>query len=256
RIGGSIAPPLTAAIAARLGWRAVFLVFAGLGILWTPVWLWGVPRSEGQPVRRIKAERGKLPSSTPFFALLIASICYTGMWQFYVTWFPTYLITHIGMSATQAGFFAAVPFVGGLAGCFVGGIISDRISRRYGLRAGRRTFGIAILLLTAVLIFAGMRSVTVPTGALLIALAPGIGDMLLGVSWAVAVDIAPVSPGAVSGFVNAASNLGAFVFPVFIGAVLQKSGNWQLILAIAVICTTVAAVAWSFIDLPEWRRRG
>src|ERR1700689_4206777 len=40
RLGGALTPALAALIMARYGWRAAFLVFGCLGILWSAVWHW------------------------------------------------------------------------------------------------------------------------------------------------------------------------------------------------------------------------
>jgi len=51
------------------------------------------------------------------------------MWQFYITWFPTYLIEKRGFEFVEAGRFAELPFL--LASrTWIGGWASDRLTRR------------------------------------------------------------------------------------------------------------------------------
>src|ERR1700761_568641 len=40
RLGGALTPALVALIISQYGWRAAFLVFGLLGLLWAVVWYW------------------------------------------------------------------------------------------------------------------------------------------------------------------------------------------------------------------------
>ena len=62
---------------------------------------------------------------------------------FYFTWLPTYLIKELGFSQFSGGRFAALQFlIAGLAD-LGGGMLTDRLSRDYGLRVGRCYLGAA-----------------------------------------------------------------------------------------------------------------
>jgi ACS family hexuronate transporter-like MFS transporter len=57
-IGALIAPPLIAWITLRYGWRMAFLVPGTIGLLWIPVWLFGLPpesRTGSLPRRGLSA---------------------------------------------------------------------------------------------------------------------------------------------------------------------------------------------------------
>lgn len=49
---------------------------------------------------------------------------------FFLTWFPTYLVTEKGLSLIQTGFAASVPYIGAFFGGIVGGVISDRLLKK------------------------------------------------------------------------------------------------------------------------------
>ena len=51
---------------------------------------------------------------------------------FFVTWFPTYLVTARGMTFIQAGLMTSLPYIGASAGVLVGGLLSDMILKRTG----------------------------------------------------------------------------------------------------------------------------
>lgn len=248
RVGGAVAPFLTAFIAVRYGWRAVFFLFAAIGILAFVVWLAGFPRDCDQTTPQPEAPRQarRLSFSPPFFALLAVSFTYTLMWQFYITWFPTYLVQGRGFSLEKASVYTGLPFLVGLIANWAGGLSSDRLTRRFGTGIGRRALGSSALILSAALLFEGLVAKG-ETGALLIALAAGAGDLILCICWTWAVELGGESAGIACGLLNTASNLGGFVSPICIGWIFQTTGNWHLVLTLAALCNLFAAVVWQFV---------
>jgi MFS family permease len=242
RLGGAIGPAMAAVLVLRYGWRASFLAFAGLGILAGAAW-W---RGYRDPVQ-IGAVRERLPRtpvSSPLICLLLAAFTYTFMWQFYITWFPTYLIEKRGFELVEAGRFAGLPFLFGLAATWIGGWASDRLTRRFGLRMGRSGFAFAALILSAAALSIGVSTGNRTTAAILIAFAAGAGDLMLGAAWACAVDIGGEAAGAVSGLMNSASNMGGFVSPLLFGWVLQTWKEWNAVLIVAALANVAAACFW------------
>ncbi|HWB98098.1 MAG TPA: MFS transporter [Bryobacteraceae bacterium] len=263
RTGGALAPPLAAFLVLRYGWRFSFVAFAALGLgamaLW---WFWyrddparhrHVNQGEldriaaGRPTfleDRAPVDWRRLLLSRPLLLILAVAFGYTFMWQFYITWFPTYLIERRGMPLSQASTYAGLPFVFGLAANWAGGILADQLSRRYGTNRGRGALGFSCLVLSAGLLFIGLRDPDAGSAALLIALAAGFGDMSLGAIWASAVEVGGKAAGAVAGLVNAASNLGGFVSPVLIGFVFDLWKDWDSVLLMAVAANVISAFLW------------
>lgn len=154
RLGGALSPWIVVPIMAGLGWRAAFIAFGGLGLVWAIVWYaWYHDRPSSQPgitPRELKeigpgsapSEHAGVPWAQLFRApqlwLLMAMYwCYVWGSMFYLTWFPIYLMKGRGLTEAEMGFYAALPFLLGAAGNLAGGFISDHLSRKYGLRTGR-----------------------------------------------------------------------------------------------------------------------
>src|SRR5262245_58412350 len=90
---------------------------------------------------------------------------------FYFTWLPTYLIKTLGFSQFGGGLLAGLPFLlAGLAD-LTGGLITDRLSRAYGLRVGRCYLGFAAFLTGALFLLASTIAAEPITKAVLIAFA-------------------------------------------------------------------------------------
>jgi MFS family permease len=246
RLGGTIAPVIAAALVARFGWRASFVAFAGLGVIAGAAWLKAIDFAgvAKAPAPIVAAAVAPSPAvryrdlllSRRLICLLLVSFGYTFMWQFYATWFPTYLTERRGFTLAQAAAYAGLPFLLGLVANAVGGFLAEIV--------GRGRLGLCCLLASAALLFAGIVSPEARTAGLLIALAAGAGDLLLGAAWASAVDIGGKAGGAIAGLMNSTSALGGFVSPLLMGWVLQNWQSWESVLFMAVAANVISAVLW------------
>jgi MFS family permease len=267
RLGGAITPPIAGLLLYHYGWRVPFLVFGAVGILWSFLWyFWFRDKPQEHPavtareLQRIQAGThatpatsvrppwGQLLSSTRLWCLLAAAFGSTFLWQFYITWFPTYLRERRGMSLAEAGFYASIPFLLGVGSTWVGGILTDIIGRRSDDRTARTLIGLVSLTAAALLMSAGVWCPQAGLAALLMGCAAGAVDLYLGAAWASAIDIGGTSGGAVAGLMNAASNCAGFASPALMGWVLQQSGDWDSVLLLGAGTTAVSAVLWLFVN--------
>jgi len=268
RLGGAITPPIAGLILLHYGWRTPFLAFGLIGLFAAVAWFyWFRNRPEDHPaitpaeLGRIRAEMpappqkssskvpwGQILSSTRLWCLLAAAFGSTFLWQFYITWFPTYLRENRGMSLAQSGYYASIPFLLGVGATWVGGALTDYIGRRTDDRTARTVIGLVSLTAAALLMSAGVWCQEAGLAALLMACAAGAVDLYLGAAWSSAIDIGGSSGGAVAGLMNAASNCAGFASPALMGWVLQTSGDWNFVLLLGVGMTAVSAVLWLFVN--------
>jgi cyanate permease len=59
------------------------------------------------------------------------------MFYFCITWLPTYLMQRHGFDIRAMGIFAGLPLLVSIPGDLLGGLLTDRLAVRYGLRLGR-----------------------------------------------------------------------------------------------------------------------
>jgi len=272
RLGAALTPPLAAFLMLRFGWRIMFAIFGSLGVPAAAVWFaWfrddpsahqsvnaeeleviraGVaqPSEHGQPGAPLPW--GELLRSSRLWRLLAVAFASTFLWQFYITWFPTYLIEKRGLPLQEASYYAGLPFLCGFAATWVGGMITDYLTRRLDARRGRLYLGCSGLLLTGILMSLGVLSPLPRAGALLMAVAAGTIDLYLGAAWSSAVDIGGRSGGAVAGLMNAASNCAGFASPALMGWVLQTTNNWNTVLFAGIASTFIAAYLWIRVNPP------
>ena len=267
RLGGAITPPIAGFLLLHYGWRTPFVVFGLIGVLGGIVWFyWFRNRPEEHPAitkKELEQIRAGLPPvagnavkvpwpellrSSRLWCLLAAAFGSTFLWQFYITWFPTYLRENRGMAVGEAGFYASIPFILGVGSTWAGGILTDVIGRRTNDRWARTIVGLISLSTAALLMSAGVWCEQAGLAALLMGCAAGAVDLYLGAAWSSAIDIGGSSGGAVAGLMNAASNCAGFASPALMGWVLQSSGDWNFVLLLSAGTTAVSAVLWLFVN--------
>ena len=249
RLGGMLSAPLALLLVKQAGWRAAFVVFGSVGIVWAVAWYsWYRDRPAEHPAitaaelewiqqDQRRSSASSVVQSTPWRRLLrsrnLYAICamYFGFGYglyFYFTWLPTYLIKVLGFSLLGGGLFAALPFL--LAGIadVVGGYLTDHLTRTRGLRAGRCYLGCGAFLSCAALVFASTLPLPPVAKALLLAAALASADLALGACWAAPIDIAREHAGVVTGFMNTVGNLGGTVAPLVVGYAVDRLASWTL----------------------------
>jgi sugar phosphate permease len=274
RMGGMLSAPIALLLVTRWGWRASFVFFGAIGVVWAAAWYaWYRDRPEEHPgvnaeeIAWIRQDRRpddpaaardrEAAHTTPWRALLTSRNLYAicamyfafgyGLY-FYFTWLPTFLIKVLGFSLLSGGLFAALPFL--LAGIadLVGGLLTDALARTHGLRVARCYLGFGAFLTCAALVFASTAAGPSIAKAVLLAFALASADLALGACWAAPIDIAPDHAGVVTGFMNTLGNLGGMVGPLVVGYAVERWGSWDVAFYITAAVYASGAVAWLAID--------
>ena len=270
RIGAAFAMPLVAWMLAEIGWRHTFLVFGIFGILYGVLWFLifrekpehgrfiGSDEVEYIKKNRQQSEPGvkkTLPFSTilksaTMWKTMVQYICSNFTFYFSLTWMYPYIQERFQLGLVEAGFYTSIPLVAGAVGNWLAGILVDAIYRNGKWKLSRRLpaiigFGISAL---------GMIMVTqVSSPALSVAfmaLAVFGADMTLSPSWAFCIDIGKENAGAVSGTMNMAGNLGAFVTIIAFPYLFQWTNRYEPFFFICAGLSLIAIVMWSTMN-PE-----
>jgi len=263
QIGGALAPLLIVPIQIRYGWRASFLVFGVVGLLWAATWYWwfrdsphempGIHDSELADVRHNPpAPHHGFPwrvacRSPTVLALLGTAFCYLYTYSFFQTWLHTFLVRGRGFS--EAGLLlSAMPYTVGAGANIVGGMASDALVRRLGPTWGRRTLGLLGLgsacLLTTALVFTRDPGITV----LLLSLIYGAIALQQSGVFGVCLDIGGSHSGAVLGMMNTAAALGSLVAGLAYGYIVQATGSYDAPFVPMVVLLAVGTLLWLRID--------
>jgi MFS family permease len=284
RLGGALAPGLSLFVMARWGWRAAFVLFGLVGVVWAVAWYrwyrddpaqhdavspdelaWirGEGRSDpsagaaGPAPTPLEREPGvevpwrRLVSSPNLWAICGMYFGFGYGLYFYFTWLPTYLIQVLGFSALAGGLLAGLPFL--LAGTadVAGGWLTDRLTERCGLKVGRCGIGFMGFCGSAVLLVLSTLTRSALAKAVLIAFALGSADLALSAAWAVCLDIGRKNAGVVTGFMNTFGNLGGFVGPIAMGFAVSRWSSWDVPFYITAGLYAAGALLWLVIEPRE-----
>jgi MFS family permease len=256
RLGAALTPALVVLIIVRFGWRAAFLTFGLLGILWAITWSWyyrdfpsdhsSVNSAElaliqgglgdAPPVRRAVPWRAIL--SRPQMWLLSAMyFCYAYNISIYLVWFPKYLNDERGFNLQQMGFYASVPLLAGVVGDLSGGTISDLWAKRTGqLRFARRVVAVSGFFAAAMGVILAILASDPFISVAYSCLATFGLELTVGVSWAVTLDVGGDFAGSVSAVMNTCGNLGGAISAA-VSAYLARAYGWNApFLVVAALC--------------------
>lgn len=262
QVGGAIAPLLVLPIQMRYGWRMSFFVFGALGLVWAAAWYaWfrdspaeksGEPAAADATTTAAPSHGAHFPWRAAFasgtvWAILGAAFCYIYVYNFFQTWFHTFLVK--GRGVTEGGLLlSALPFVVAVAANFAGGAASDACVRRFGPTTGRRAVGAVSLIVAAVLVAATMFTTQPMLTVVLLALAYGAITFQQSGVFGVCLDVGGVHAGAMVGLMNTVAQAGGFIGSVAYGYIVERTGSYDAPFVPMVVLLLAGAACWLRVD--------
>ena len=252
--GAAIAPIAFTWLMRLFQWRASFVIAAGVTAVLAAIWHWQArdhPNTSVNPVKpTVEVDR---PSWLKLFSnrnLMLLTFAYGALGYFqyiFFYWMYYYFgdVLHLGAQTSAA--YTTVLFLTEGAIMPVGGLVSDRLTLRYGAQFGRRMVPIAGLTLGAILIYSG----TVTSGFLAVvclSLAFGFAACCEGPFWATVTEMAGERVGGASSILNAGAQVGGFFAPILTPWIASRAG-WAAGLYAGGLAALSAAVAIYFIQL-------
>jgi nitrate/nitrite transporter NarK len=167
---------------------------------------------------------------------------------FYLTWLHTYLVKGRGLSEGEMTSLSTLPFVLGAVANPLGGFLSDWLSRRLGLKAGRRLMGSTCLVIASGFLLATALTTGKWSGVILLSMGFGVLDLMLSSAWAVCMDVGGKYAGAVSGAMNSFGHIGGATCSVAFGYIVEHYGSYDAPLVLIAAMVLIAAVVFWQID--------
>jgi sugar phosphate permease len=267
-ISGGLTPLMVTALMGCLHWRAIFVLFGMVGFVWAAAWYLWFRDDPSQHPQVNESERdlilaGRAPAAAhhaswrywmrlathrniwPLCAMYIGN---ASAYFFCITWLPTYLKERFELSDWQVGIAAGMPLTVSVLGDLFGGLVTDRLTRRWGLRIGRSGLGAVAYALAGVAMFfaafSGKPLICVP----LLSLAVAAAMFTLGAAWATCIDIGGSHSGVVSATMNTAGNGTAMVFPFLAIFLKDYFGTWDAPLYTMSAVFFAGVACWCLID--------
>lgn len=255
-------------ITAAFGWRMLFIIAGVIGVLFALIWWWiyrdpKQSRFANQAELDLITEGGGLTETerSPFswkdvgwllrqrqvLGASIGQFATNATLVFFLTWFPTYLITERGMDWLKVGWMAVLPFIAASVGVLIGGQISDALVKRSGSATlGRKLPIVGGLLLSSTIVAAAFLE----SDAMVIAVmsVAFFGQGMSNLGWTLISDVAPRRLiGLTGGVFNFCTNLAGIVTPIVIGIVVGVTGSFFGGLAFIALMALLGAFSYTFV---------
>lgn len=224
--GSVLAFPLASVILSGWGWRAIFYVFAGLGLLWLALW-WRIA-SDGVNAGSIPVNVESdgttwklILASPPAWAVFLLHFSSNWFTYFLMSWLPTYLRLSRHFSITNMAVGSALPFVCALVGTNVWGICIDWLSVNHHRTRVNKFF--LLFFVGAAIILILLQWVSSPIAVVfLLCLAALLMTGATPVFASGALDLMPSAAGTFAGMQNTVANLSGVLAPMITGYIAAR----------------------------------
>ena len=271
QVGGAAGANAAGPLAAAVGWRWTFGIFALPGLIWA-VWFYYWFRDRPGDHAAVNVGELELLGVNPLVAgsrpagerddripwgVILSSwalgwICAQQFFRgagyiFYSSWFTTYLKESRGVGLAKAGLLTSLPLWAFAVGSLAGGAISDWLLVRTGSRRlSRQGLAIASQLSCAVFVLIAY-TVHDPTAAVLIISIGSFCAAIAGpIAYAITIDMGGNHVRPVFSVMNMSGNIGSFAFP-FVVAWLVGEGpdaSWDSVLPVFAAIYVLAGLCW------------
>jgi MFS transporter, ACS family, D-galactonate transporter len=275
-VGLAFLTPLLAWLKVTFGWPAVFFFTGALGLAWSyafrrsyhdPAEFPGVNQAEIELIResggipdlssRITARHKERAGSVlhdlgvvlgrrKLWGIYFGHFAWGTTSTFFLTWFPTYLVTYRHLDFIKAGFYASLPFLGAFVGVLCSGALSDWLYRRgFSLSVARKTPIIGGLALSTSII--GANFVDQPALIILFLSLAFFANGLASIHWSLVSATAPERLiGLTSGMFNGVGGLAGIAAPIIIGFLL-RGGDFTRPLTFIACIALLGACSYIFV---------
>ena len=239
-------------ILASFGWRAIFIAFGIVTLLWLAPWQAVTAKLEktGAPAEP-RVPVGALIGKWPLWSMSIAHIASNYVFYFLLAWLPLYLVNSRGLPLTEMTLLATLGYAAQAVAALGFGAASDWWTRRGGSEASIRRWMMTLGQLVAGLAVLGIAFAD-GTGELAILLClAGIATGALSLNtYAVAQMFSgPRAAGTWVGIQNAIGNSSGIFGPIVTGIIVDALGYTTAFVVTAAVA--IAGALWWIVGVPK-----
>jgi predicted MFS family arabinose efflux permease len=188
--------------------------------------------------------------SPTVLAILGTAFCYVYVYNFFQTWFHTFLVKGRGFTEGSL-LLSALPYVVAAFTNLAGGAVSDALVRRLGLKKGRRTLGLASLAAAGLFTIAAMVTRQQVLTVILLALVYGAITFQQSSVFGVCLDIGQKHAGGMVGLMNTSSQVGGLLGSVLYGYIVERFASYDAPFVPMAALLFLGALLWLKIDASQ-----
>lgn len=260
---GGLTPIVVGFLEPFVGWRGVFLILGPIGFIWAAAWYrWyrddptehpGVNEAEASFIlaNRVVKDSGhhpdalaKLAKNASAWALCLGYFSNSYGSYFVMTWLPTYLTEQRGFERTELTIFAGLPLILSAGAALAGGVITDSLTRRFGVQIGRTAIGVVGYTVAAGAMVFAANEQDARTAALILALAFAASMIPIASHWACVIEIGKENAGVLGGTMNTVGQVGSLTSPLIAAYLVDHYSNWALPLYVMAGLYLFTALCW------------
>lgn len=268
--------PVLSWMLVEFGWHSIFYSTGGVGLLVAVIWYTGYRDPQFSAANRaeldyIKAGGGlgdrisddttepgvepqlwtkvrKLLAHRQVWGMFIGQFSVQTTLFFFLTWFPSYLISGRGLTVLKSGIYAAIPYLIAIFGTLVAGRLSDwMVSKGYSKSKARKLPIIAGFALSSVIV--GANYTNSINGVITFMAIASFGQAMAStVTGALLSDIAPKGMvGLLGGMLYFVANIGGTLAPIVVGLIVNSTGGFNLALVYVSVVALMGVLSYLFV---------
>lgn len=266
-LAGGLTPLVAIALLRYVDWRTVFLLFGAVGFAWAACWYaWfrddpaEHPAVSPAELERIVADRPpdaghsgtwdywrRLATSRNVLFLCLMYFPNSYGFYFCITWLPTYLTERHGLTGEALGLAAGLPLILSVFSDLFGGLSTDALAARFGLRVGRTGVGMAGYVVAGAAMLLAATTVQPAVAVAGISVATAASMFTLGAAWGTCLDIGGNHAGVVSAAMNTSGQIGSVLCPLVVTWLARKY-DWNAPLYLIGALFLFGAVCWLVVN--------
>ncbi|MDD5469777.1 MAG: MFS transporter [Candidatus Peribacteraceae bacterium] len=266
-VGAALVAPIIIYMMIKFGWRPSFLIFGGVGVIWSIAWFFYYRDPEDhknvseEEKAYINEGANKITSTfkdvsiktllsyRKIWGMSLGFFSYNYLKNFFLTWFPSYLIAERGFSFMKVGFVALIPPMCAIVAELLVGHLTDSLIRKGVDITYARKIPLCLgMLLSSVIILATLTASPFWTIFFLSLSYASVISASTGI-WSIPGDVAPNKDavGRIGGIQNTFSNMAGIIAPIVTGALFGLTGSFALPLLVSGIIAIIGAFSYWFI---------
>jgi len=246
-----IGAPLITYLMETMSWRGMFFILGILGLFWAAIWIaffYGRKNPHLNIVSMPLEPPAPMHWRTFFTSIPLLSNCaiffiFGYILFFCLIWIPGYLQKTFGLSLSNVGWAAMLPWFISCIFMLVGGGVTDLLLKKTRSIRQARTLPMAYALFLSALSFLLLsRSTQFESALLLVSLGLGFSFTINAPIYAFNADLFPYHVGTAQGIMICFAALAGIVAPYLTGWLVQTTGNFQSAIFLVSVLSLVGAI--------------
>ena len=267
--------PITSYLVVDFGWRAMFFIISGVGIIWAIIWYW-LFRDRPEQSSYVSEEEKNIIANADYAGaknkersdiavdwrlilthptLIANNFAYFafGYMLFFATlWLPGYFLSQHGLNLKSVGWYLTIPWLAGAIFLKAGGYISDWLYLKTGNRRLARShliWGSQLLAAIFFLLLGFTHSLSL--SLVFLSLGLGFGMMPQPAFFSINIDVAKQCAGTSQGITSSCLSLGGILAPLLTGWLIDLTQSYQVAFFLLAALTGLAVVVVVLFHHPD-----